>query len=231
MTHDGSIWLEHPEYPGYRFSPEGNVLSLIGKVPRPMRFSAARNGYILGTFQKRGVKTRALVHRLIAQIYCPGYAPALQVNHINGVKADNRAENLEWVTPSENHIHARDVLGRRYARGEARSELRETQVQEIYKLRFEGRLTTADIVKRTGIPKSTIDGIISGTRWKHLYARWAHHRQRVRFSTKLSPDDVRAIRTEADPSKRNYGAVATKYGTSKPMVCLIYNRKIYGDIV
>lgn len=37
-------------------------------------------------------------------------------------------------------------------------------------------------------------------------------------------------RKEADPKKRNYGAVAAKYNTSKPMVCLIYNRKIYGDI-
>ena len=52
-----------------------------------------------------GRKTYKL-HRLVAMVYLPDYSPDLQVNHKNGVKTDNRAENLEMVTSSENAAHA-----------------------------------------------------------------------------------------------------------------------------
>lgn len=52
-----------------------------------------------------GRKTYKL-HRLVAMVYLPDYSPDMQVNHRNGVKTDNRAENLEMVTNSENAAHA-----------------------------------------------------------------------------------------------------------------------------
>ena len=50
------------------------------------------------------------VHRLVALAFVPGWREGLEVNHKNGDKTDNRADNLEWVTHSENHRHSRDVL-------------------------------------------------------------------------------------------------------------------------
>lgn len=50
------------------------------------------------------------VHRLVAMFYLPDYSEYLQVNHRNGIKTDNRVENLEMVTNKENALHAWRVL-------------------------------------------------------------------------------------------------------------------------
>lgn len=50
------------------------------------------------------------VHRLVAMFHLDTYSEYLQVNHKNGIKTDNRVENLEMVTNSQNMLHAWRVL-------------------------------------------------------------------------------------------------------------------------
>jgi len=52
------------------------------------------------------VKKRYFIHRLVAYHFCKGYSPDLIVNHRDGNKTNNAAINLEWVTRSENDLHA-----------------------------------------------------------------------------------------------------------------------------
>ena len=55
---------------------------------------------------KDGKRKELLVPRLVALTWCDGYSDGLTVNHIDGNPLNNKAENLEWVTMSENLKHA-----------------------------------------------------------------------------------------------------------------------------
>lgn len=64
------------------------------------------NGYMGFVLSNDCLQHQKLVHRIVAEHFIPNPENKPEVNHINGIKDDNRAENLEWATSSENQIHA-----------------------------------------------------------------------------------------------------------------------------
>lgn len=87
-------------------SVTGYVRNLSGKNIKP--FLAKWTGYL--QVKIHGKKINA--HRIVAMAFCQGYREGLVVNHKNGIRTDNRSENLEWITPSENVSHGYRVLNR-----------------------------------------------------------------------------------------------------------------------
>lgn len=109
-------WIKGHE--DYMIDTDGVVYTKRGK---PFKTSLNPHGYEIVTLMTDRAPHSYPVHRLVLMQFSPcASAKDLQVNHIDGIRNNNKLENLEWVTPKENIRHARDVLKRKM--GKSRSK-------------------------------------------------------------------------------------------------------------
>ena len=117
-------WKPVVGYEGvYEVSNTGKVKVLERRTPyksgptvaiRPekiLSLSTDKDGYKIVTLTKQGNSTTKKVHRLVAEAFIDNPLLLPQVNHINGIKSDNSAGNLEWCSARDNIRHKFSVLG------------------------------------------------------------------------------------------------------------------------
>lgn len=104
------VWRDINGYEGlYQVSNLGNVRSLNWGntgVVRNLYLKPHRKGYLQVELHKNAKRRMFTVHRLVATHFVQGFAIDRVVNHINEIKTDNRAENLEWVSYSYNNLYS-----------------------------------------------------------------------------------------------------------------------------
>ena len=95
--------MEVQGYPNYLIYPDGRVWSKKRNIF--LKFSLNRDGGYLHTKIYNGKHKCVRIHRLVAEHYIPNPENKPQVDHINRDTCDNRVENLQWVSNSENQLN------------------------------------------------------------------------------------------------------------------------------
>ena len=136
--------------------PKTGQIQLFDKKIMKLNKAGRNREYLQIHFKKDGKRRRFYVHRLVALHFCDNFFEGAQVNHKDGIKTNNRADNLEWVTSSENmkHAHENKLISKRTIG--KRVKLSEKDVEEIINLRKEKGLTYKELAALFDVSASTI---------------------------------------------------------------------------
>jgi len=156
----------HPFFNRYRIYKNGSVFS--EKRGRYLAVCTDRKGYTYtNLYNNNGKQKKRYVHRLVAEVFL-GMDKSLQVNHIDGNKANNNIINLEYCTGAENVSHAFAMgLNSNLGSKNPRAFLSEDIVLEIRKMHDNG-LEMLDIAKMFNVTKNRVWQIITRKNWSHL---------------------------------------------------------------
>lgn len=175
-------WKDLVGYEGYyQVSDKGRVRTVDRvlvksngvKQPRKGKVSklgSDKNGYNTIILWKQGKGTFSRVCRLVAITFIHNAENKPTVNHKNGIRNDDRVDNLEWMTHSENSQHSFDTGLQYNEQGEKHhgSKLTEEDVLFIRKSYEDKTHNQMELARMFGLHQPQISRIIHRKRWKHI---------------------------------------------------------------
>lgn len=179
----------------------------------------------------------ARVSRVVALAHLDLPVEYREINHKNGIKADNRVDNLEWVTPKQNCQHARDTGLRAPPQGDihGRATLTNAQAAEINALLIDGTIPLSDIAKRYGVKKSVVDNISMGQTWRHITMSTKppggkpSKRGEFNGNALLNEADVIKIRQRIKAGE-TIAQIARDYSVNRSTVSRIKSGQLWGNL-
>ncbi len=159
------VWKGIKGYENYEVSNKGRVRSIKYKKPYIHKERLNKDGYVKATLSQDGKQKDFRVHRLVALHFIENPNNLETVNHINGIKTDNRVENLEWLDRSDQLRHAYK-LGLKVSNKGSKSynasftddEVR--YIRKVWKPRDE-QFGAAALSRKFGVWSTTIDDVVN----------------------------------------------------------------------
>lgn len=170
-------WRTAPRFPDYEVSSSGEVRRKTASTYPPgyvLGGDYTRNGYRRVQLNRDGITHRVHVNRIVAEAF-HGAPPTKvhQAAHLNGIRSDNRAENLAWKTASENH--ADKVVHGTWQGGENHNQaiMTEADVLRIMGARSslrggKNKRGSHRIAVDFNLPRHAVQAVISGRTWTHI---------------------------------------------------------------
>lgn len=155
IRHEGTGLLVWPE-PGVIYGTKGEPVGAV-----------CADGYVRLGGRRGAICLYA--HRLIWEAVNGPIPAKLEINHVNGLKADNRIANLQLVTRAENIHHAIEIGLTRIGERHPFAKLTAEQVGEIR--RTAGKISNAEWARRLGVDRTTIRYAREGKSWRHVPLR------------------------------------------------------------
>lgn len=153
-------------FPDHIVSTESRVYCLRRGKITPIAIQLDKDGYQTVRLYLDGMGKWFKIHRLLAKCFLKNYTDGLEINHINGLRSDNRLDNLELVTHKENMAHS---LARRLNNGTFRSSSAKLQKNEVVFLKnYSGTMQKKHLALIFGIHRSTLRSLQVNNTWKYL---------------------------------------------------------------
>ena len=149
---DGTIWKDCPHKGFYQRKPDYR-----------------KDGYLKCAIMQNGKTHYFLTHRLIALAFLPREHESMEVNHIDGNKQNNAVSNLEWVTRSQNIVHAYKFLGAPSGCQRPNAKFTEEEIRFIRKKHSEGfKGTEIERMFNRKIRSQSISDIVLRKKYKYV---------------------------------------------------------------
>ncbi len=163
----GNNWKQIKLQLNYEINKNGEIRNL--KTNKLLKLHESWDGYFEVRLMIRKSEWVIKLHRLVAEAFLPNPTNKPVVNHKDGNKKNNNANNLEWCTITENNNHALTTGLRKMPKGEKHptSKLKELEVKEIFELYNKG-LPLKSISNKYRISLGHLNRILNGERWGHL---------------------------------------------------------------
>lgn len=210
----------------YQVSNKGNVRNKkTGLVRKP---TDDTHGYLQVKLSSGSKNRTAKIHRLVAETFIENPENKRTVNHINGIKYDNRVENLEWCTDQENILHA--------YQNNLNSPIKISKYDEETIINICKYLETCDINELTkdiatkfNVNRHLVEGIMNGTRFTSISKDYNFKRKKkyIRWTEDIVKNVCEFI--ENNP-KVSSAEIARRFNLHPKNVNSLKNRKIHKEI-